>query len=271
MQVEEKVHFINGLGFWVKKISINPEPDKPTLVFLHDALGCTATWKNFPQSLCKETNLNGLVYDRQGHGNSDPSHKTRPLDYLEKEAFEVLPTILSYFRIEKKILVGHSDGASISLLYESEFQSCQAVVSLAGHIKVEPITLKNIEKAKKDFLQSHYFEKLKCHHGGKTQKVIDDWANSWLSDGFRFWNISQLMKGMKCPVLAIQGKDDEYATEEHLFELTTNIGNKATPVLLENCGHFPHKEKPADVIKIISQFLKPVTQNSKLFNSELIK
>jgi pimeloyl-ACP methyl ester carboxylesterase len=258
MRIEEKTHFIGGVGYWVKNIQVGKSSDQPTLIFLHDALGCAATWKDFPEQLCQKMQLDGIVYDRQGHGRSDAFDKTRPLDYLEREAWDALPKLLNYFRINKKILIGHSDGASISLLYESRFCEAEAVVSMAGHVKVEPITLVGIQAAVHEFEQAFIFEKLKRYHGEKTRKLVDDWANTWLSKEFRSWNIIKHLPNIKCATLAIQGAADEYATESHLWEISTQIGLNAKPVLLENCGHFPHKEKPEKVIEIIADFLKPI-------------
>lgn len=258
MRIEEKIHFIRGVGYWVKNIQIGKSSDRPTLNFLHDALGCAAAWKDFPEQLCQKLQLDGIVYDRQGHGESTAFDKIRPLDYLEREAWETLPKLLEYFSVNKKILIGHSDGASISLLYESRFCDAEAVVSMAGHVKVEPITLTGIQAALKEFEQAFIFERLKRYHGEKTRKLVDDWANTWLSKEFWPWNIIAHLRSIKCPTLAIQGAADEYATEGHLWEITNQIGPNAKPVLLENCGHFPHREKPKEVIEMITEFLQPI-------------
>lgn len=261
MRIEVKTHFVEGVGYWVKNIHVGKSSKQPTLIFLHDALGCTASWKDFPEQLSKELQLNGMVYDRQGHGKSDAFNEIRPLDYLEREAWETLPKLLKYLRVDKKILIGHSDGASISLLHESRFCDAEAVVSMAGHVKVEPITLTGIQAALNDFDQPFIFEKLERYHEGKTRKLIEDWANTWLSADFRSWNVTGHLQNIKCPTLAIQGAADEYATEDQLWVIANQIGPQAKPVLLKNCGHFPHREKPAEVIEMITEFLKPIIKN----------
>lgn len=230
--------------------------DAPTLVFLHDALGCIDSWKTFPEQLCSSLNINAILYDRVGHGQSSPFSGRRPLDYLEKEALEGLPKIIAHLEIEKPILLGCSDGASIALLHGASHPATEAIISIAAHIKVEAVTHTGIKNSLNLLTSSSFFKKLEALHGNKTQKLVDDWATIWLSPEFRNWDISTIIKDIQCPSLILQGKQDQYATEQHLKDIVSAIGSQAQGKMLEQVGHFPHLEKPEMLVSIIQQFLQ---------------
>lgn len=225
-----------------------------TLVFLHDALGSIESWGDFPRALCIALQMDGLVYDRIGHGKSSASEAKRPLDYLEQEALEVLPHILTELQIEHPILIGCSDGASISLIYGASFP-VQAIISIAGHIRVEEITVAGIKKSVEKLNRASTFEKLQQLHGVKTKALIDAWATIWLSNQFRNWNISHLLQRISCPTLVLQGANDAYATPQHAKDIGLEIGHRAKVIILEDCGHFPHVDQPEELIKLVEVFL----------------
>ena len=257
MQIESYYFTLHQQKINLQQIII-PEAtaNSPTLVFLHDALGCIAAWKNFPKLLCQKLNCNGILYDRIGHGNSSPSTTKRKINYLETEAVKVVPIILQELKIENPILVGCSDGASIALIFAAHFREVSAVISIAGHAYVEEITLAGIEESKTYLQQKSIFEKLEKLHGAKTQQLIDDWAETWLSPKFRNWNINSILKNIQCPTLVLQGELDNYATPEHCKSIVTNIGKNAKGVMIKDAGHFPHLEKTELVIALIQDFLE---------------
>lgn len=234
---------------------MNQQSTHPTFIFLHDALGCIEAWKSFPHNLCKSLHFNGIAYDRFGHGKSARVEAERPLDYLAKEAKHILPFIINQLKITKPILVGCSDGASIAMLYGAFDKSCARIISIGGHMKVEDITIEGIRNQLNKLQSEVYLQKLRKLHGNKTEKLIHDWSSVWLNPSFRHWNIKEELKSIRCPTLVIQGQKDEYATAEHCLEIGDAIGPWASTVILDHCGHFPHLEKPSELLTVIRDFL----------------
>ncbi len=234
--------------FYVEKIDAN----KPTIVFLHEALGSVAQWRNFPNKTVEITGFNVFAYDRLGHGLSDAMLQKRNFNYLQHEAWEVLPSVLEQLGIENPILWGHSDGGSIALLYASRFPT-KALVTEAAHVLTEKITLEGIRKAltRKALL----IERLTRLHGDKTADLFAAWSDTWLQDSFKNWNIEAILRDITCPSLIIQGEKDEYASAEHVNRIVKGIGHNAEPLMIPNCGHTPHKESPELILNHVSNFL----------------
>ncbi len=246
---------INNSKIFVKYIHVKESTDSPLLVFLHDALGCVASWRDFPSIICQRTGLNGLVYDRLGYGKSSPTKSNRSPGYLEKEALEVLPEVLKILSIDKVILVGHSDGGSMALINAGHCNNVQALVSIAAHIKVEDITIKGVAKAAPNLLKGSQLDKLNEYHHGKAAKLVNDWQEIWLSNDFRNWNISGTLSNIHCPALIIQGSEDEYATKYHAAEIVKGIGLNAELRMIKEAGHFPHKDAREEVVQLITDFI----------------
>ena len=234
--------------FYVEKIETN----KPTIVFLHEALGSVAQWRDFPNKISEITCFNVLAYDRLGHGLSDAMLQKRDFNYLQHEAWEVLPSVLEQLGIKKPILWGHSDGGSIALLYASRFPT-QALVTEAAHVLTENITLEGIQEAltRKAFL----IDRLTRFHGDKTADLFAAWSDTWLQDSFKNWNIEAILKEITCLSLIIQGEKDEYASAEHVNCIVKGIGQNAEPLMIPNCGHAPHKESTELILNHVSNFL----------------
>jgi pimeloyl-ACP methyl ester carboxylesterase len=253
----EKEDFIEieGVLFYYKEIKVVNNNDSPVLVFLHDALGSTEQWKDFPRLLSNKTGLNALVFDRQGYGRSASFSKARAKNYLHEEARKVLPAFLQKLKIEKSILVGHSDGGSIALLYASEFEPL-AIACEAAHVLVEKETIEGINKA----LEQKYLlvQKLKKYHGDKAGMLFDLWHKTWLASDFQDWNVEEDLKKINCPALIIQGENDEYATQKHLEKIEKGIGENARSVLIKNCGHIPHLESQEEVLVKMAEFIRTV-------------
>ncbi len=237
------------------QFSVSSDLSRPSLVFLHDALGCTTSWKSFPKNLCQALQMNGLVFDRLGHGLSSPSTTTRSVDYLEKEALEILPQVLQKMGIRTPILIGSSDGGSIALVYAGKYP-VKALVSLAGHSKVESITLEGIREGVKVLKKAPLFQKLEKLHGRKSQKLLNDWADTWLSPAYRHWNIERFLEGIDCPALILQGKEDQYATDQHAIGIAKRISGPSAYQIMQGCGHFPHLDKAEETIALIKTFFE---------------
>lgn len=222
------------------------------LLFLHDALGCSESWKDFPSTLCEKMGSVGFTYDRLGHGKSEATIAKWSKGYLEAEA-DFLKKIITTQNLKNVVLIGSSDGGSIALLYAAKYQDCEAIISIAGHSKVEETTTAGIRSTIQN--SEKIISQLKKYHGDKTSWLFQNWHECWLSDNFQNWNIETKLPKIQCPSLIIQGKQDEYATEAHCMSIAQLIGKHAKHVLIDDCGHFPHKENPTDITATIHSFL----------------
>jgi pimeloyl-ACP methyl ester carboxylesterase len=241
--------------------SIDGDENKPCLVFLHEGLGCTAMWKDFPDRLCRLTNCPGLVYDRSGYGKSSPLQHTRTIHYLHDYALRELPEILDKTVPARPfVLIGHSDGGSISLIYGAERPLfLKAIITEAAHVFVEPETLKGIKAAKKTYEKGH-FRGLAKYHGDKTDILFKAWADTWCSQWFYFWNIEYVLPSIACPLLVLQGSQDQYGTARQLESIVAKSSGQAEPVFIENCGHSPHQEQPEKVLHLLADYLDRLAQ-----------
>jgi pimeloyl-ACP methyl ester carboxylesterase len=226
------------------------------LVFLHEALGSIGQWKAFPELLCKKLQLDGFVYERQGHGSSSPFSNERTASYLHDYAWDELNKLIqTAFPSDKKIiLVGHSDGGTIALLYAAKFpKNVLACVTMAAHVINEPETIAGIQPAIEAY-EAGKLVGLTKYHGVKTESLFYAWARTWKSDEFKDWDICKDIQSISCPVLAIQGSTDQYGTEKQLDLIKTNVSGKVKTIMISNCGHHPHLEVPEHVLSEIQQF-----------------
>jgi pimeloyl-ACP methyl ester carboxylesterase len=226
---------------------------RPVLVFLHDALGSIAQWRDFPQLLAERTGLDALLYERRGHGRSAALTGERKPDYLQYQSNRTLPHLLRSFAIENPILIGHSDGAAIALLHAAA-HPVRMVIAIAAHVLVEPITLEGIRHAVAH--KEEIVSRLHKYHGDKTVALFDAWADTWLGAGFQNWDILEELKKIRRPVLAIQGTEDEYATEAQFITLSKILGKKASTLWIEHTGHFPHITHRETLAGIITDYIR---------------
>ena len=256
-----RIFYVNAAGcrLRVKSIELkDPEPEKvrPKLIFLHEALGCIELWRDFPEILCLSTGCSGFVYDRKGYGESEPFEDTWSLDYLQQEALTYLPAFLKTCGIMDTILIGHSDGGSIALIAASNFGNMiRGIITEAAHIFVENITLSGIRKAVKAFETTALKEKLTRYHKEHTETIFRRWANRWLSDEFCNWNIENYLPKITCPVLVLQGEDDEYGTPAQVEGISNQVSGPVNVKLIPKCGHIPHFEAKEKVLTEMTKFI----------------
>jgi pimeloyl-ACP methyl ester carboxylesterase len=238
------------------------ESGRPCLVFLHEGLGCVAQWKDFPRRLCLRTGCPGLVYDRIGHGKSSPLVHPRTIRYLHEAALDELPKVLEALIPDQRfILIGHSDGGSIGLIFGAEQPPLLlGIVTVAAHVVVEQVSIDGIAKAKEAFSQGKLKKALGRYHGDKTEVLFKAWAGTWTSPWFRTWSIEDLLPSLTTPLLVLQGRDDQYGTPAQVDAIVTKSGGPATPLLLEDCGHAPHLDFPELTLDLMACFVNRVAR-----------
>ena len=232
----------------------------PTLVLLHEGLGCVAMWRRFPLLLNEATGLPVLSYSRPGYGRSSPVALPRPLDFHSRDALDVLPHILDAAAIEDCILVGHSDGASIAVVYAGATQDprVRALVLLAPHVLTEQKTVMNIAAAKRNFAATDLRDKLARYHGENVDCAFWGWCDAWLDAAFRRWDITSWLPAIKLPVLTLRGNDDAYNTAVHVERIVRDVSGPVTRVDVPDCGHAPHLEQEDIVVAAVSSFVSAV-------------
>lgn len=229
---------------------------KPTLVLLHEGLGCVDLWKDFPAALASATGCAVLAYSRIGYGRSSPVALPRPRDYLSVEGPEELKQVLDRLTSGSVILVGHSDGGSIAMAYGARRDPrVRGIVSLAGHVSVEAVCLVGIRRAVEAFRRSDLRDRLAEYHGDNLDGALRGWSETWLRDDFRDWNLFAELPAIEVPLLALQGREDEYATAEQLAIIAKEASN-ATTVLLEHCRHFPQNQAREETLRLIQALLR---------------
>jgi len=227
---------------------------RATLVFLHEGLGSVAMWRDFPARVAHAVHCDAVVYSRYGHGNSDPLAEPRNVRYMHDEALIALPEILDRLCIDRPILIGHSDGGSIALIHAGAgTRRVRAVVTLAAHVLVEDISVASIAAAKGTFETKDLRTKLAKYHAD-ADSVFWGWNHIWLAPEFRRWNIEEYLPRIACPVLAIQGLDDEFGTMEQMRRIGAAIPDVEL-LELEACGHSPHRDRPETVLASIRRFV----------------
>ncbi|HEY2029929.1 MAG TPA: alpha/beta hydrolase [Myxococcales bacterium] len=223
----------------------------PQLVFLHEGLGSLGQWRDFPAKVSEATGYGAFVYSRAGYGKSDPERMPRPVTYMHEEARK-LPRILEEAGITDPILVGHSDGASIAILYAGA-HSCRALILEAPHVFTEEPGLRSIEKARDAYLNGDLKQRLSRWHKD-VDAAFWGWNGPWLHPDFRAFNIESSLPNIRAPILVIQGENDEYGTLAQVDAIARQAP-RAETLLLPDCGHAPHKDQPEATLAAIARFL----------------
>jgi pimeloyl-ACP methyl ester carboxylesterase len=247
--------FVSVRGRSLEYRRIAAAADSPTLVFLHEGLGSISQWRDFPARIVAGTGLPAIVYARYGHGQSDVAHQPRGVDFMQREAQESLPELLLQLGIARPILIGHSDGASIALIYAGSGLPLQALVAMAPHVFVEDISIDSIAAARRAFETTDLPRRLSRHHVDAS-KTFYGWNDVWLAPEFRAWNIEGFLPAIRCPLLAIQGYDDEYGTMAQIDAIAHQAGGPVELLKLEQCAHSPHRDQPEIVAKAITEFVQ---------------
>jgi len=227
---------------------------RPTLLLLHEGLGSVSMWRHFPEKLAAATGCRLIVWSRAGYGGSEPYPEARTLRYMHREAEEMLPALLAALAIERPILIGHSDGGSIALIFAGAFPGVPlGIAVMAPHEFVEAETLAGIRAARQVWDDTDWPHKLARYHRD-APRVFSDWNDCWLSPPFRDWNIEEYLPKIRCPVLAIQGEDDEYATMRQIDVIAEQV--PGTELLkLPKCGHSPQRDQEALVLDALAAFV----------------
>ena len=238
-----------------------PTPEEaPTLVFLHEGLGCVEMWRDFPAKLAEATNCGAMVYSRLGYGRSDPCELPRPIRFMHHEGLTVLPKILEVAGIRECILVGHSDGGSIAIVYAGGTQAdpVRGLITEAAHVFCEEITVRSIEEAKTVYEWNDLRQKLMKYHGSNTHCAFWGWNGVWLDPDFMNWNIEEYLPGIRVPMLVIQGADDEYGTRAQVDAISRQAGADAEVKILPDCGHSPHKDQTEKTFEAMKAFISKI-------------
>ena len=233
-----------------------PSPDlAPTIVMLHEGLGCVALWRDLPERLAAATGFGVLAYSRAGYGSSDPCALPRRLDYQTHEGSAVLAEVLDALGIQQCVLMGHSDGATMAASYAGSVSDMRVrgLVLIAPHFFAEPMGLEAIRKAGRAYAQGDLKAKLSKYHS-HVDAAFYGWHDVWLHPDFGGWNVGDVIDHWRVPVLAIQGTDDPYGSLDQIEEIATRIYAPLETLILEGCGHAPHQERPAETLAAIGEF-----------------
>lgn len=246
---------LDGRRLEVQRVAAaQPVAGKPAVVLLHEGLGSVSLWRDFPQRLADALGTEVIAYSRTGYGRSDPLAGPRRVSYMHDEALDVLPALLDHLAIERPILFGHSDGGSIGLIHAGgSGRPVAGLVVLAPHVMVEELSVASIAQAKVAYETTDLRARLARHHAD-VDGAFRGWNDIWLHPDFRDWNIEAYLGRITCPVLAIQGEDDEYGTMEQIDRIARQVSG-TTLLKLPHCGHSPHRDQPQAVIAATREFV----------------
>jgi pimeloyl-ACP methyl ester carboxylesterase len=228
---------------------------RPTLVFLHEGLGSVALWRDFPRRVARRLSAPALVYSRFGYGASDGLNAERTPRFMHEEALDVLPALLDRLQIERPVLIGHSDGASIALIHAAvAARPVRGLVCLAPHVFVEPLCVDSIAKIRRSYFETDLRQRLAKYHA-RVDDAFLGWADIWLRPEFLGWSIEDLMERIDQPLLLIQGRDDEYGTLAQLDRIEARVKGPTSRLVLSDCGHSPHRDQGSAVLEAIVRFV----------------
>ncbi|MDP7521548.1 MAG: alpha/beta hydrolase [Arenicellales bacterium] len=234
-----------------------PSPQSPTLVLLHEGLGCVEMWGDFPARLHHQTRLSLLCYSRCGYGKSGSAPLSRSVDYMHQEAKEVLPRLLDAFEIQNALLVGHSDGGSIALIHAGcdLNQRISGLILFAPHVFNEPLSVRSISEAARLYRETDLRDKLTRYHGEQVDRAFWGWNRVWLNPDFLEWNIEEYLSAIQPPLLLIQGREDQYGTLNQLEAIERQVAGYSKTIVLEACAHSPHRDQPEKTLLAITDFI----------------
>ena len=234
----------------------------PAIVLLHEGLGSVSLWREFPQRVAEATGHEVVAYSRQGYGRSSPLAAPRSVRFMHDEALVMLPEVLDALEIRRPILLGHSDGGSIAILHAGgSGREVTAIILMAPHVMVEDVSIASIAAARTAFAQGDFRARLARHHDD-VDGAFRGWNDVWLIPEFRGWSIEEYLPRIKCPVLAIQGEDDEYGTMEQVDRIGRAIP-QARVLKIPRCGHSPHRDSEKEVLEAVRGFVERVLMTDR--------
>lgn len=246
--------FVDVAGGRVEIETTSGDPARPTLVFLHEGLGSIDLWRGFPEEVADRVGgPSTVVFSRHGHGRSAPAQMPRPVGYMHHEADVVLPELFDVLDIDEPVLVGHSDGASIAMLFAGAGHTVSSLVCIAPHVFVEPESIAGIEAARRQFESTGMAAKMGRYHDDPGA-TFRGWNDAWLSEGFRSWNIEDRLGGIAAPTLLIQGGSDQYGTLAQLAAIEAGVSGPCERFVVDGAGHAPHLEARAAVLDEVARF-----------------
>jgi pimeloyl-ACP methyl ester carboxylesterase len=247
-------------GKRLEAVAYGPPPDKaPTIVMLHEGLGCLALWRDFPQKLAAATGHGVFAYSRAGYGQSDPVDLPRPLDYMSREARFSLPALLEAIGLKRGILLGHSDGASIAAIHagEQSDERIKGLILMAPHLFTEEMGLASIAEAGHAYETGDLRARLAKYHAN-VDVAFRGWNDAWLDPGFKAWNIEDAVGRWRAPALVIQGADDQYGTLRQVRAIEARSPAPVTSLILEACRHSPQVDQPRATLDAVVRFCAEV-------------
>jgi len=250
----EPARFIDIGGVTLHYEWVGTQSGRRPLVFLHEGLGSVELWRDFPAEVAALTRRSGLVYSRLGNGWSTPLSVVRRPDYMHAEALRILPRLLGELTEGPPILVGHSDGASISIIYAGAGHPVDRLVLIAPHVMVESETVASIAAIRQSFEEARMADRMAKYHADPV-KTFYGWADIWLSPSFRDWDIRDCLSGISAPTLLIQGENDEYGTIDQLNAIESTVAGQCQTMVIAGAGHSPHLSHPHQVTGAIAAFV----------------
>ncbi|MCP3975670.1 MAG: alpha/beta hydrolase [bacterium] len=247
---------LNVAGQRLEYVVENDGGSRPTLVFLHEGLGSVELWRSFPDQVARAADHRGLVYSRRGHGWSDVAQDPRPTDFVDREALDVLPGVVDLLADPRPILIGHSDGASIALVYAAHYPTT-ALVLLAPHVFVEEEGLAHIREIGRQPQRDELIARMARYHRDPAT-TFAAWNDVWLDTDFKSWNIEHVLGRIECPVLLIQGLDDQYGTLAQIDAVERQLAGPVRRVVFEDCDHSPHLAQPVATAEAAAAFIRDI-------------
>ncbi len=225
------------------------------VVLLHEGLGSVSRWREFPLALAAATGRRVMVYSRFGHGDSDLPSAPHTVQFMHDEA-RLLPAVLDAAGIERAHLLGHSDGGSIALIAASQHpRRVETLMLEAPHVFVEEVSVASIKRTTAAFRETDLRDRLARHHR-HVDVAFSGWSDVWLDPAFRGWNLETLLPAITCPVLLIQGEEDEYGTLRQIEAIAHQVRGPVERLVLPECGHAPHRDQPDHVLSVMTAFLR---------------
>ncbi|SNS49472.1 Pimeloyl-ACP methyl ester carboxylesterase [Noviherbaspirillum humi] len=231
--------------------------ERAPIVLLHDSLGCVDLWREFPAQLAAAAGRTVIAYDRLGFGKSDPRADLPAVGFVADEAKTYFPAVKAHFGFDRFIAFGHSVGGGMAVHCAVDFgPACLALITESAQAFAEDQTLRNIAAAREQFKDERQLDRLRRYHGDKARWVVDAWTETWLSPAFASWSIADVLPAVMCPVLALHGEHDEYGSNRHPEMIARLSGGPARAEIIAGAYHVPHRERPEEILRLVSGFLK---------------